>query len=64
MTARSKSATRRFPIRRCASEDRRRHPTRKQITLHLDARVLAHCKAAGRGWRANVNRAQKKVAEL
>ena len=36
-------------------------PTKQQVTLRLDAKILAHFKAGGRGWQTRINDALKRI---
>ena len=34
---------------------------KQQVTLRLDANILAHFKASGRGWQTRINAALKRI---
>ena len=43
---------------------RQKAPTKKEVTLQLDERVIEHFKATGDGWQSRMNEALKKAAGL
>ena len=63
-TARSKSFDETFPDVARRLRGRQKAPTKKQITLRLDERVIEHFKATGDGWQSRMNEALKKAAGL
>jgi uncharacterized protein (DUF4415 family) len=63
-TARAKSFDETFPDIARRVRGRQKAPTKKQVTLRLDARVIDHFKATGEGWQSRMNEALKKAAGL
>jgi uncharacterized protein (DUF4415 family) len=63
-TARAKSFDEAFPDIARRARGPQKAPTKKQITLRLDARVVAHFKATGEGWQRRINEALKKAAGI
>jgi uncharacterized protein (DUF4415 family) len=62
--ARAKSFDEAFPDIARRVRGRQKAPTKKQVTLRLDARVIEHFKATGEGWQSRMNEALKKAAGL
>jgi uncharacterized protein (DUF4415 family) len=60
-TVRSRSFDETFPDIAGRVRGRQKAPTKKQITLRLDQRVIDHFKARGNGWQSRINDALKKV---
>jgi len=50
-----------LPKRKPGQRGPQRAPVKKKISLRVDAEVLAHYKATGRGWQARINEALKKA---
>ena len=63
-TARAKSFGEAFPDIARRARGPQKAPTKTQITLRLDARVVAHFKATGEGWQSRINEALKKAAGI
>lgn len=63
-TARSKSFDETFPDLARRVRGPQKAPTKTQVTLRLDARVVDHFKATGQGWQTRINDALKKAAGL
>jgi uncharacterized protein (DUF4415 family) len=63
-TARSRSFDETFPDIARRVRGRQKAPTKKQITLRLDERVIDHFKATGNGWQSRMNEALKKAVGL
>ena len=63
-TARAKSFDEAFPDIARRARGPQKAPTKTQITLRLDARVVAHFKATGEGWQRRINEALKKAAGI
>jgi uncharacterized protein (DUF4415 family) len=63
-TARATSFDEAFPDIARRARGPQKAPTKKQITLRLDARVVAHFKATGEGWQRRINEALKKAAGI
>lgn len=63
-TARSKSFSETFSDIERQGDRGQNTPTKRQITLRLDERVIDHFKAKGEGWQSRVNEAFKKAAGL
>jgi uncharacterized protein (DUF4415 family) len=63
-TARSTSFDDAFPdlVRRVRGPQKA--PTKMQVTLRLDARVVDHFKATGEGWQTRINEALTKAAGI
>lgn len=61
-TARSKSFDETFPDLARRARGLQKAPTKTQVTLRLDARVVEHFKATGQGWQTRINEALKKAA--
>ncbi|WP_035981744.1 BrnA antitoxin family protein [Bradyrhizobium sp. STM 3843] len=63
-TARSKSFDETFPDLARRARGPQKAPTKTQVTLRLDARVVDHFEATGQGWQMRINEALKKAAGL
>jgi uncharacterized protein (DUF4415 family) len=63
-TARAKSFDQVFPDIARRVRGPQKAPTKTQITLRLDARVVEHFKATGAGWQSRINEVLKKAARL
>jgi len=63
-TARSRTFDETFPDLARRVRGRQRAPTKKQITLRLDERVIDHFKATGSGWQSRINEVLKKSVGL
>jgi uncharacterized protein (DUF4415 family) len=63
-TARSTSFDEAFPDLARRVRGPQKAPTKTQVTLRLDARVVEHFKAAGEGWQTRINDALKKAAGI
>ena len=50
-----------LPKRRPGQRGSQKTPTKKQITLRLDERVINHYRAQGEGWQSRINDDLKKL---
>ena len=48
-------------VRRPGQRGPQKAPTKEQVTLRLDRRVLAHFRHSGRGWQTRLNDALKRI---
>lgn len=53
-----------LPKRRPGQRGSQKTPTKKQITLRLDERVIDHYRAQGGGWQSRINDDLKKLTGL
>jgi uncharacterized protein (DUF4415 family) len=52
-----------LPKRRRGQRGFQRTPVKQQVTLRIDAAVLAFFKTKGRGWQTRINKALKHIVE-
>ncbi len=52
-----------LPKRKRGERGPQKAPVKQQVTLRLDAAVLAYFKTKGRGWQTRINEALKNVVE-
>jgi len=50
-----------LPKRRPGQRGPQKALVKQQVTLRLDAKILAHFKAGGRGWQTRINDALKRI---
>jgi uncharacterized protein (DUF4415 family) len=50
-----------LPKRRPGQRGSQKAIVKQQVTLRLDAKILAHFKAGGRGWQTRINDALKRI---
>lgn len=50
-----------LPKRRAGQRGPQKSPTKKQITIRLDAEIVQRAKASGPGWQSRVNAALKRA---
>lgn len=51
-----------LPKRKPGQRGPQRTPTKRQVTLRLDAQVVDHYRATGEGWQSRINDDLKKLA--